>query len=75
MACCKWQSWAIQFGFMGGVDDDPGWCVDGNRVACGSFVADGCAVGEEMGCTSRVCNCIIGCVGGGRIGQLQKGLC
>jgi len=59
---------------MGGVDDDPRWCVDGNGVAYSLFVADGSAVCEEMGCTSRVCNCIVGCVGGGRTSWLRKGV-
>ena len=59
---------------MGGVDNGFGWCVDGNGYIGGAFVADGCAVCKEMGCTARICNGVVRCVDGGRTSRLQKGM-
>ncbi len=64
MAGGQWKARYIEVSFVGGMEDCPGWGVDGNRSIGGTFVAYRRGWGKEVGSAPRIGDGIVTWSGG-----------
>jgi len=68
MACSSWEAGEVEIGFMGRMEDNARWGMDGNGVGSWTFVAHQSGGREKMCRATGVSNGIER--GGGRTGGM-----
>jgi len=53
-ACCEWQGWCVDFGFVCRLHDAAIWASDFDGISCWAFVDDGHVDSSEMDCAATV---------------------